>query len=102
MAIKKFEFTDEVNSQGLRRIRALIDIPSLGVSKGNLGGFLEKEDNLSHEGSCWISDNACIEGNARIWGNARISGNARIWGDAGIWGDARIEGDARIWRDTRI
>lgn len=40
------------------------------VEKGELGGFIEKEDNLSHD------DNAWVYGNAQVSGNAWVSGNA--------------------------
>ena len=50
--MKKYELTEEVNKQGLHRIRALKDIPLYGVKKGDLGGFVERENNLSQEGDC--------------------------------------------------
>jgi len=68
----------------LYRIRALVTIAGV-VSSGSLGGYIEKESNLSH------CENAWIFGNARIYGDAQISGNARIYGDAWIYGDAQIE-----------
>ena len=36
------------------------------VSKGDLGGYIEKEDNLSQHGNAWI------------YGNARVSGKLKI------------------------
>ena len=42
------------------RIRALRDIPEIGVSKGDLGGCVDNEDNLSHKGLCWVHDDACV------------------------------------------
>lgn len=53
------------------RIRAIVDFGIVKV--GDLGGWIEDEKNLSHEGTSWISDNA------RIWGDARISDNAMIF-----------------------
>jgi hypothetical protein len=54
---KKYKLTKEtiiVDSSTLYRIKALNDIPSSNVKKGDLGGFIENESNLSHEGSCWV------------------------------------------------
>lgn len=69
--MKKYEFTGEtkiVAGVTLKRIRALI---SFGfVAKGEIGGFIEDEKNLSHDG------NACVTGNAWVTGNARVTGNA--------------------------
>ena len=49
----KYELTDETkNFCGitLHRIRALRDIPSVNVKSGDLGGWIEKESNLSQDG----------------------------------------------------
>ena len=70
--MKKFELTDEfvtnVFGHKLFRIKALVAFGD--VEKGELGGFIEKEDNLSHD------DNAWVYGNAQVSGNAWVSGNA--------------------------
>lgn len=66
---KKYELTDEkIETFGttLYRIRALRDISAFDVKAGDLGGFIKKEENLSHDG------------------NARVCGNARVYGDADI------------------
>jgi hypothetical protein len=49
----KYEFTGETKIVGgvtLKRIRALIDFPFPSIRAGTLGGWLEYEHNLSHEG----------------------------------------------------
>ena len=71
MEKKKFELTTDTKiafGRKLFRIKALIDFGN--VNKGELGGYVEKEENLSHEGNAWI------------YGNAKISGNAKICDDA--------------------
>ncbi|GAA5112388.1 hypothetical protein GCM10023261_16890 [Bartonella jaculi] len=58
---KKYEFTNETKQVGdytLYRIRSLRDFGS--VKAGDLGGFIEKEANLSHDGNCWVGDNAWV------------------------------------------
>lgn len=40
---------------------------------GELGGYVEKEENLSHKGSAWISDDALVYDNMIILGNAWIT-----------------------------
>ena len=59
---KKYEFTGETKvffGVTLRRIRALTAIAALGVSVGDLGGWIEKEDNLSQVyGNAWVYGNA--------------------------------------------
>lgn len=69
--MKKFELTSEfitnIFGTKLFRIKALISFGD--VSEGDIGGYIEKEENLSHEGYAWVS------GNARVSGNAEVSGN---------------------------
>lgn len=48
------------------------------VEKGSLGGYIEKEGNLSQEGDAWVYGNAWVSGNARVSGNACVSGNAKF------------------------
>lgn len=88
--MKKFELTSEsiVNIFGkkLFRIKALIEFGN--VKEGELGGFVEKEENLSHDGNAWVYENA------EVYGNAWVCGNAKVYGDAEVYGDARVCGDA--------
>ena len=59
MKVKKFTLTDETmcfNGKTLHRIKALKSFSS--VKEGDLGGWVESEDNLSQNDNCWIADNA--------------------------------------------
>ena len=99
--MKKFKLTSEfiVDISGVKlfRIKALIEFGN--VKAGDLGGYIEKEENLSHMGNAWVSGDAQVSGNARVFGDAQVfgdawvSGNARVSGDAWIYGDARVSGD---------
>ena len=94
--MKKFELTAEfvtnVFGEKLFRIKALVAFGN--VEKGELGGFIEKEDNLSHDGNAWVYGDAQVSGNARVYGNAWVSGNAQVSGDARVYGNAWVYGDA--------
>ena len=58
--MKKFELTDEfitdASGDKLFRIKALVDFGT--IRAGELGGFVEKEENLSNDGDAWVSGNA--------------------------------------------
>lgn len=111
MTKKKFELTEERHPRvrGLRRIRAVRDIPEAWVEAGDLGGWIEYEKNLSHEGSCWVfgeaivsgsalvTDDAQIYGRAVVYGKARVSGEARVYDSATIFGSAEVTGAARVY-----
>ena len=74
--MKKFELTTEsIYLLGIKlfRIKALVTFGC--VKKGELGGFVEKEENLDHTGSAWIFGNAKVYGNEEVSGNAEVSGN---------------------------
>lgn len=64
--MKKFELTDEfvTNTFGkkLFRIKALVAFGN--VSANELGGFVEKEENLSNDGNAWVSGDAQVSGDA--------------------------------------
>ena len=76
--MKKFELTAEfvtnVFGKKLFRIKALVAFGN--VEKGELGGFIEKEDNLSHDGDAWVYGNAQVSGDALVSGNAQVSDDA--------------------------
>ena len=86
----KYELTDETNGSGLRRIRALRDIPRYGVKEGDLGGWVESEGNLTQEGDCWVFDYAQVSDTALISGDARVFGNSWVFGNAQVFGNARV------------
>ena len=107
--MKKFELTTESITflgRTLFRIKALISFGN--VKAGELGGYIEKEGNLSHEGDAWVCGNAWVYGDARVYGdawvcdNARVCGNAWVYGDAWVCGNAEVYGDAEVCDNARV
>ena len=87
--MKKYEFTGETKeirllfrTATLHRIRATVAFGIVEV--GDLGGWIEKEENLSHEGKAWVC------GNAKVWGNAEVCGNAEVWGNAEVFSASHV------------
>ena len=76
------------------RIIALKDFHD--VKKGEKGGLIEREDNLSQEGICWVY------GNAKVYGDATVSGSAMVCGASEVYGMARIYGYASVYGNARI
>lgn len=77
--MKKFELTSEsVTFLGktLFRIKALVSFGD--VAEGELGGFIERENNLDQSGDAWVSGDARVCGDAKVFGNAWVSGDARV------------------------
>lgn len=100
---RKYELTNEsmeFKGHTLHRIKALIDFS--GFTKGTLGGWIESEDNLSHEGGCWIHDESKVFGNARVRKSAQIIENSIICEDAVITGAAVVRENSRVSGDAFI
>ena len=81
--MKKYEFTGETKqvellfrTVTLHRIKAVAEFGIVKV--GDLGGWIEKEENLSHEGKAWV------------WGDAKVCGNAKVWGDAEVFSISHV------------
>lgn len=81
--MKKYEFTGETKeirllfrTATLHRIRATVAFGIVEV--GDLGGWIEKEENLSHEGKAWV------------WGNAEVCGDAEVWGNAEVFSASHV------------
>jgi hypothetical protein len=72
------------------------------VSKGEKGGYISKEDNLSQDGDAWVYGNAWVSGDARVYGDAWVYGNARVYGNAWVYGNARVYGNAWVSGDARV
>ena len=93
--MKKYEFTGETKTVQflfenvtLHRIQAITSFEN--VVAGELGGWIEKEENLSQGGNAWVGGNAQVSGNAQVRGNAWVGGNAWVRGNAQVCGDARV------------
>src|SRR5574344_591267 len=98
MMEKKYRITDEsvvVNGKTLYRIEALKDFGD--VKKGDKGGFIEKEYNLSQKDNCWVYDNAKVYGNAEVHNNTVISDNAKVYGNAEVHNNTVISGNAEVY-----
>ena len=94
---KKYKLTEEtinVGDTALYRIEALRDFGD--VKKGDKGGFIEKEENLSQSDDCWVYDDAKVYDNARVYGNARVCENAVVCGYARVYDNARVYNNAVV------
>lgn len=107
-----FEDYKKICGKKLYRIEALKDFGD--IKAGDLGGYIESEDNLSHDGNAWtygnacvcdnawVRDNAYVEGDALVGGNACVGGNARVYGNARVGDNACVGGDALVGGNARV
>jgi len=127
---KKYELTDETMEfydavpHILHRIRALKDFTLNGyagdVKAGDLGGWIESEDNLSQDGKCWVGENAKVYGgakvyedalvsniavvseNAKVYGKAKVCRWSQLHGNADVSGNAFVHGNAHVYENAEV
>ena len=107
---KKYKLTEEtinVNGRTLYRIEALKDFAN--IKKGDKGGFIENEKNLSQSDDCWVYGNARVYNNAVVYDNAKVCnyanvfeyaevcGNAVVYCEAKVYGNAMVYGNAKVY-----
>ena len=100
---KKYKLTNDIfvyHDIKLYRIKALKDFDD--VSKGQLGGYIESEKNLSQEGNCWVYDNAMVYNNARVYNNAKIHDSVHVYNHAIIHGNAIVKDNAAVYGDAAV
>lgn len=99
---KKYKLTDEtieVEGKTLYRIESLKDFRY--VLKGEKGGFIESEKNLSQENDCWIGNDAMVFDDARVSGYAEVAQNAIVCGRSKVANNALVYGHAFV-KDSYI
>lgn len=72
------------------------------IKKGELGGFVETENNLSQEGNCWIYNDAKVYDDAKVYGYAQVFGKAEIFGNAVIFDNVCVFGKTKIFGNAKI
>lgn len=93
-----FEIQTGTKPITLHRIRALATFTwthpyekQFRINKGDLGGFIEKRENLSEDHNSWVAENAMIYGDAAVNDNALVRGQASVSGYAVIGGNALVK-----------
>lgn len=131
MENKKYKFIEDdfrIVNNGASKVHRIVALRDFSdVKKGDLGGYVEKEENLSHEGFAWVYDDGVVFDNARVVNDATVHNyavvcgatvlydsacakdysiiggevvcfdTAHISGKAIVWGDIKITGDSHIY-----
>lgn len=89
------------NGHIVYRIKAVRDFDT--VRAGELGGYIEAEDNLSHDGYCWVGGDAIVYGDAEVKDDAFVGGLAYVGNYALICGNAVVRDCALVgdWAEIR-
>ena len=107
--MKKYEITNDTKTINGVTVHRIVALKSFGnVTKGDLGGWIEKESNLSQSGNAWVTDDAVIYGEASVKGDAKVSGNAVVYDHAlinchaNVTDNVIIRGRSFISGDTKV
>lgn len=101
--MKKYELTLETlqfAGHTLHRIKALRDFGT--IHAGELGGWIESEENLSQADNAWVYGDAKAYANAKVYGNAEIFGDAMVCDKVEIFDNAKVYGNAHVYRNAKI
>ena len=101
--MQKYKFTGktkEVYGRTLFQIACVTAFASVGA--GDIGGYIEKEDNLSQDGNAWVYGNAKVCGNAKVYGDAKVCGNAWVYENAEVYGNAEVCGNAKVCGNAEV
>ena len=75
----KYKFTGETKTHFGCTLHQIVCVTAFAsIAAGDIGGWIEKEENLSQSGDAWV------------YGNAQVYGNAWVFGDAQVYGDAQV------------
>ena len=75
----KYKFTGKTKINLGRTLHQIVCVTAFAsVTSGEIGGWVEKENNLSQNGNAWV------------YGDAQVCGDAWVYGDARVYGDAQV------------
>ena len=101
--MKKYSLTKNTKQWcGVTLFQIKAEISFGSVSKGDLGGYIEKEENLSQENDAWVSGNSEVSGDAKVYGNSRVYGNAWVYGNSEVYGNAWVSGNSEVYGNAWV
>ena len=91
--------TIKVADKTLYRIKALRSfntINNMYVNKGDLGGYVESEDNLSQEDNCWIFDNSIVMDRCTVSDGSVVLNNSKLVYDTHLLNCSKVNNSTLV------
>ena len=100
---KKFELTDNfiINAFGVKLFQIKCTKSFKYAKEGDLGGYVEKDENLDQESDAWVYGNARVYGDARVYGNADIENDNNHCG-FDCFGSCNRHTHAYLTKDNKV
>ena len=95
--MKKYDFTGKIKEYEGKILRQIVRLED-----NLIGGWIEKEENLSQQGNCFVYGNAKVFDNAKIYDNARVFDNAEVFGSAEVYDNAMVYSNAMVYDNAEI
>lgn len=94
---KKFELTDNfiINAFGVKLFQIKCTKSFKYAKEGDLGGYVEKDENLDQESDAWVS------GDARVYGDSEIDNNNKHCG-FDCFGSANRHTHAYLTKENKV
>lgn len=70
-----FKIIDSVKVYRIQALKSFAD-----VQKGDLGGFVESEANLSQQNTCWIYDSSIVKDEVKVIDKVKVFSNSVLQG----------------------
>ena len=100
---RKYALTAETQEVAGHTLHRIVAVRRFGcVKKGEKGGWIEKESNLSHECNCWVYDDARVLDNAEVFGNAKVYDTAEVFGRGKVHGNAEVFHYAEVYGNAEV
>lgn len=98
----KYEFaaSKKINGVQMNQIRALKSFGN--VKKGDLGGWIQAENNLDWDDNCWVYGSGLVYGGGSVADNAKVEQFAEVFGSASVGGQAVISGEAEVFENSKV
>ena len=100
---KKFELTDKFvfNTFGIKLFQIKCTKSFKYAKEGDLGGYVEKDENLDQESNAWVYGNAWVSGDAQVSGNADIENDNNHCG-FDCFGSCNRHTHAYLTKDNKV
>ena len=87
-------------SETIYQIKALRDFSD--VKAGDLGGYISTEENLSHDGDCWLYQQSVACEKSKVKDDAKLYGTSTLFDYAVAYNNAILKDDAELSDCARI
>lgn len=100
---KKFELTDKFvfNTFGIKLFQIKCTKSFKYAKEGDLGGYVEKDENLDQESDAWVYGDAQVYGNAQVYGDADIENDNNHCG-FDCFGSCNRHTHAYLTKDNKV